>query len=241
MNHRELTPEQQKRYGTLALILALALMALLSLLVGRPLIRFASEPEKFRAWVDSNGPRSRLAYMGMVIVQVIIALIPGEPLEIAAGYAFGALEGTLLCLAASTLGSLLVFALVRRFGIRLVQVFFSKERLQSLRFLRASPKRDFLYLLIFMIPGTPKDLLCYFAGLTDVRFPVWLIICSLGRLPAIISSTVGGSALSEKNYWTALAVFAGTFALSGVGLLVYNAICKRHNLRRNADREGTKQ
>ena len=235
MNHRELTPRQQKLYGTLALVLAALILALLTVLVWRPLVRFASEPERFRAWVDSNGLWGRLGYMGMVIVQVIIALIPGEPFEIAAGYAFGALEGTFLCLLASTLGSLLVFALVRRFGLRLVQVFFSKEKLQDLRFLRTSPRRDVLYLLIFMIPGTPKDLLCYFAGLTDVRFPVWLIICSLGRIPAIVTSTIGGSALSAQNYWFALAVFAGTFALSGLGLLVYNAICKRHNRRRSAE------
>ena len=128
-------------------------------------------------------------------------------------------------------------ALVRRFGVRLVQIFFTKEKLQSLRFLHASPKRDFLYLLIFMIPGTPKDLLCYFAGLTDIRFPVWLIICSLGRVPAIVTSTVGGSALSTRNYWTAVAVFAGTFALSGLGLLIYNSICRRNNLRRSAAQE----
>ena len=119
-----------------------------------------------------------------------------------------------------------------------MQIFFSKEKLQSLRFLHTSPRRDVLYLLIFMIPGTPKDLLCYFAGLTDVRFPVWLIICSLGRIPAIVTSTIGGSALSAQNYWFALAVFAGTFALSGCGLLVYNAICRRHN-RRRAEQETT--
>lgn len=237
MNHRELTPRQQRRCGTLALILALLVMALFSWLVRRPLLMIASEPEKFRAWVDANGLWSRFAYIGMVVLQVVVALIPGEPFEIAAGYAFGALEGTALCLIASTLGSLLVFGLVRRFGMRLVQIFFSGEKLQTLRFLHASPRRDFLYLLIFMLPGTPKDLLCYFAGLTDVRFPVWLIICSLGRLPAIITSTVGGSALSEKNFWTAVAVFAGTFALSGLGLLIYNNICKRNNLRKNAERE----
>ena len=195
------------------------------------------DPVAFRAWVKAHGIVGDIAFVGMMVLQVIVAIIPGEPFEIAAGYAFGAFEGTVLCLIASTLGSMLVFALVRRFGMRLVQIFFSEEKLQSLRFLHASPKRDFLYLLIFMIPGTPKDLLCYFAGLTDVRFPVWLIICSLGRLPAIITSTVGGSALSTRNYWTAVAVFAGTFALSGLGLLIYNSICRRNNLRRSAAQE----
>lgn len=225
---RELTQKQQKRLGVTLLVIAVLLLVLLSWAVGRPLVRFASEPERFRAWVDSKGVWARIAYMGMVIIQVMIALIPGEPFEIAAGYAFGALEGTVLCVAASAIGSMLVFGLVRRFGIRLVEIFFSKEKLRSLRFLRASPKRDYLYLLVFMIPGTPKDLLCYFAGLTDIRFPVWLIICSLGRVPSIITSTIGGSALSTKNYWFAVGVFAVTLALSGLGLLAYNALRRRH-------------
>ena len=229
MEHRELTQTQLKRLGALMLVIAVILLGAISWFVGRPLVRFASEPERFRAWVDARGAGARLAYMGMVIVQVIIALIPGAPFEIVAGYAFGAVEGTLLCLAASSIGSMLVFWLVRRFGIRLVEIFYPREKLQSLRFLRSSPKRDYLYLLIFMIPGTPKDLLCYFAGLTDIRFPVWVIICSLGRLPAIVTSTIGGSALSSKNYWHAVIVFAVTLALSALGLMAYNALCRRHN------------
>lgn len=230
MNRRELTTQKWLRIGLF--VLAVALFVALSWIVGKPLIHFASEPERFRAWVNANGFRARLAYMGMVIVQVIIAFIPGEPFEIAAGYAFGALEGTVLCLAASTAGSMLVFWLVRRIGVRLTEIFFPQEKLRSLRFLRHSPKRDYLYLLVFMIPGTPKDLLCYFAGLTDISVPVWLIICSLGRIPAIVTSTIGGSALSSKNYWFAVGVFALTFALSGLGLLAYNAICRRYNARR---------
>ena len=239
MDHRELTQSQKKRLGTLTLVIAVMVLVILSWIVGRPLVRFAKEPERFRAWVDARGVWAQLAYMGMVIVQVIVALIPGEPFEIAAGYAFGAVEGSILCLIASTIGSMLVFWLVRRFGIRLVELFFSREKLQNLRFLRASPRRDYLYLLIFMIPGTPKDLLCYFAGLTDIRFPVWLIICSLGRIPAIVSSTIGGSALSSKNYWHAVAVFAVTLALSALGLMVYNAICKRHSKDREAAKDET--
>lgn len=217
--------------GIAAVCIAVVASALIMWLVGAPLVRFASEPEKFRAWVDGHGFGGRIAYIGMVIFQVVIALIPGEPFEIAAGYAFGAVEGTLLCILASTLGSVAVFLLVRRFGVRLVEVFFSKDKLKSVRFLKSTPKRDMLFLIIFMIPGTPKDLLSYVAGLTDIRFPVWLMICSLGRIPSIITSTVGGNALGTQNYWFAIAVFAATMAVSGVGLLIYNRICKRHAAR----------
>lgn len=222
-----------------ALIAATFVVGAVTLLVGRPLVAFASAPEKFRDWVDSYGILSRVAYVGMVILQVIIALIPGEPFEIAAGYAFGALEGTLLCILASGIGSMLVFFLVRRYGMRLVEVFFSKEKLRSLRFLRSSPKRDYLFLTVFMIPGTPKDLLCYFAGLTDMKFPVWTVICTLGRIPSIITSTIGGNALGKQNYLSAVIVFATTLAVSSAGILVYNALCKRHAEKKEKRDEDT--
>ena len=225
MKRKELTPTQQKALGITALGVAVVVLTLILWFVGIPMVRFASQPERFRAWVDAHGFWGRLAYMGMMILQIVVAIIPGEPFEIAAGYAFGAVEGTLLCLLASTLGSVCVFLLVRRFGPRLAEVFFSSEKLRSVRFLRATPKRDLLFLIIFMLPGTPKDLLSYFAGLTNMRFPVWLLICSLGRIPSIISSTIGGDALGTKNYWSAITIFAVTLALSAAGVLVYDRLC----------------
>ena len=163
----------------------------------------------------------------MVIFQVVIALIPGEPFEIAAGYAFGAVEGTLLCILASTLGSVAVFLLVRRFGVRLVEVFFSKDKLKSVRFLKSTPKRDMLFLIIFMIPGTPKDLLTYAVGLTDIKFSRFLLIVSVARFPSVITSTIGGSALGMANYKFAIIVFALTAIISLAGIAIYNYICRK--------------
>lgn len=233
MKKNELTPSQQKLLGITAIGITVVVFALLIWLVGVPLVRFASQPERFRSWVDSHGFSGRLAYMGMVILQVIVAVIPGEPFEIAAGYAFGTLEGTLLCLAASTLGSICVFLLVRRFGPRLAEIFFSKDKLRSVRFLQATPRRDLIFLVIFMLPGTPKDLLCYFAGLTDIRFPVWLMICSLGRIPSTLSSTIGGDALGSKNYWGAIFIFAATLLVSAGGLLIYDRLRARREKSRS--------
>ena len=164
-----------------------AIIAALCLLLGKPILNLVSDPAVFRAWVAERGFMGQLAYMGMVVVQVIVAFIPGEPLEIAGGYAFGAIEGTALCLLADAIGSLAVICLVRKFGMRLVNMFFSREKVRSLRFLQSSKRRTILFMLIFMIPGTPKDLLCYFAGLTDISLPVLILACSLGRLIGFLS------------------------------------------------------
>lgn len=208
----------------------IAAVAALSVIAGIPMVRFASQPERFRDWIDSHGLWGDLAFVGMVMAQILIAVIPGEPFEIAAGYAFGAPEGTLLYLLAATLGSMGVFFLVRRFGRPLVELLFPPEKLRWLRFLKTSPKRELLFLLVFMLPGTPKDLLCYFAGLTDIRIPVWLVICSLGRIPSVITSTIGGDALGERNYTFAIIVFAVSLAISAGGLWLFHRICgKREN------------
>lgn len=192
------------------------------------MVRLASDPEGFRQWLEQRKLGGVLVYGAMVFFQVLFAVIPGEPLEIAGGYAFGAVWGTVVCLAAATLGSILVFGLVRRFGTRLVELFYPEEKFRSIRFLQKASRRNFLFLIIFMIPGTPKDLLCYFAGLTDIKFPVFLLVCSLGRIPSVITSTIGGDALGTQSYLFAGIVFGITFLISAGGLLCYQQICKRH-------------
>lgn len=221
-----LTPRQKKIFGALVLLAFLAFAALVAIFIGRPMLRFVSEPEQFRLWVDSHGLWGRLLFLGMIIFQVVIAIIPGEPLEIGAGYAFGALEGTLLCVIGTTVGGILVFQLVRAFGIRFVEVFFSMEKIRSLWFLRTEKRRNLLTFLVFAIPGTPKDLLCYFVGLTDMKLSTWILISSIARIPSIITSTIGGDALGEQEYIQAIVAFAVTIAVSVTGLLIYQKIIK---------------
>ena len=225
---RSLTEKQKKMLSAAAIIIFILLFAALAWFVGRPMIRFARQPEQFRSWVDGHGALGWAAYAAMVFLQVVVAIIPGEPLEIAGGYAFGAWWGTALCLIGAVLGSAAVFALVRRWGRPLVEVVFPKEKLDKLQFLHSSPKRTALLWLIFTAPGTPKDLLCYFAGLTDMKWRTWLLIATVGRLPSIVTSTVGGGALGDRNYTAAAIAFGVALAAAGVGYLVYWAVCRRN-------------
>lgn len=233
---RTLTPQQKKTLSLAAVVIFLLATAAVAWFVGRPMIHFARRPELFRAWVESHGVWGPVAYAAMVFLQVIVAVIPGEPLEIVGGYAFGAWWGTVLCLIGAALGSAAVFALVRRWGAPLVEVFFPPEKLERLRFLRrTSPKRTAVLWLIFTLPGTPKDLLSYFAGLTDLSWGAWMLIATVGRLPSILTSTVGGDALGEANYTLAIVAFALALAVAGGGWLVYRAICRRNERKNGSD------
>lgn len=229
MKKKELLLKQKRIISIITIVIGISLMVLATVFIGGPLIKFVKEPQKFRLWVDSFGIWSYFIFAGIVILQVIIAFIPGEPFEIVAGYAFGAIGGTIVCILASAIGSMLVFFFVKKYGVRLVEVFFSLDKMNNLKFLKDGSKRDVLFLIIFMIPGTPKDLLSYFAGLTNISYFSWLLISTLGRIPSVITSTIGGDMLQKQDYFTAIIVFAITLIVTLLGILIYNYILKKKN------------
>lgn len=220
---------QQRAVTWAAMWIFLAVCVGLCVFVGIPMIRLADEPEAFRRWVDGYGVWGKAMYVGVVTLQVVVAFIPGEPLELAGGYAFGALEGTVLALLGIVIGSALVFGLVRRFGVKLVEVFFSREKIDGLAFLKNPRKTRVIAFLLMMIPGTPKDFLSYFAGLTKLRLWEWLAIVTVARIPSVIGSTISGGAAGSEDYTLALATLGVTLVLSGIGILYYRRICKEQS------------
>jgi len=217
---------QQKARAIAGALGILAVLLLLGWLVGAPLVRFAGDPDRFRAWVDASGPWSRVLFVAMVVVQLVLAFLPGEPFEVAAGYAFGFFEGTLLCLLGTFLGGALVFLAVRRYGTKLVAILFPRNRLLELKILKDPRRRTLLMLLLYLLPGTPKDFITYFAGLTDIKFWHFILISTLARLPSVVTSTAGGHAIGEEAYTMALAAFGAALLLALVGTLIYRRMTK---------------
>lgn len=220
--------EKQRKWAyALAVAVFVVFCTVVTILIGIPMIQLAREPEAFRAWVDEFGVWSRLIYVGMVVLQVIVALIPGEPLELAGGYAFGAMEGTVWAMVGIVIGSAMIFALVRKCGVKLVEVFFSKDRIKEVTFLKNPKKSKTLAFILMLIPGTPKDFLSYFAGLTRLTMKEWLVIVSVARIPSLITSTISGGAAGEENYLLAAVLMGATVVLSGAGIAYYRYVCKQ--------------
>jgi len=219
--------DANKRNGILKLILFALIMLLLTVLCGKPIIRAVQDPAAFRNWVEGYGILGKIAFFLMMYVQTVIAFIPGEPLEIAAGYAFGAIPGLIITMLGQMLGSVTVFLFVRKYGLKLVEVFVSREQIASMRFLKDEKKLEVLTFFIFLTPGTPKDALCYFVGLTPMRLGVWMLISSVARIPSIVTSTIGGNALGIGRIPLAVIVFAATFVFSVCGYILYLRYTKR--------------
>ena len=230
MNIKEKIKTNKKQiYVSIILLLVLAFSVAVYFLAGKPLIEFISEPSAFKAWVGEHGFFAYIAFVLMTVFQIIIAFIPGEPFELAAGYAFGGFIGTLLCIISSVIGCTIVFGLTRKFGMPLVELFFGKEKIDKLKFLKNSKKRNIVIFLLFFIPGTPKDIITYFVGLTDIKLWQWLLICSVAKLPSIVTSTVSGGALGQQKYVTAIVFLGATAIISAVGVLIYNKLIAKHN------------
>lgn len=221
-----MTDKKRKLIAGGGIALFVLTIAAVFLLAGKPMVEFVTDTERVRAFVESSGPWSRLAFVGMMVLQIVAAVIPGEPLEICAGYAFGVWEGTALCLVGAVIGSALVFSLVRAVGVRAAEIFFPREKLNSLDFLKDEKRLNALVFILFFIPGTPKDILSYVVGLTHMRFLPWLAISGVARIPSIVTSTIGGDAVGMGDMGFAAIVFAVTLLISALGLLAYNRIVK---------------
>lgn len=186
-----------------------------------------SDSDSLRAWVESAGPAGPLAMVAAVFAQVVVAVLPGEPIELAAGYLFGFWGGTGLCLAGALLGTMAVTAFVRTVGMGAVDLIFDRKKIEAVSWLKDSVRLEAVMFAVFLIPGTPKDALTYVAALT--RCPWWRIalISTVGRVPSVVSSTLIAG-LAADGRWVLVAMAAAiTIACAVGGGALYAALRKR--------------
>lgn len=230
---------ETKHYSKKVAAIALGAFSVLSCILAAVGVIFIkanfSDTDALQAFVEKNYLLSAIALVLICAVQVIVALIPGELVEIAAGYAFGSVMGALLCLMGITFGSVIVILITRKFGRRFVESLYPREKIDALPIINNPKRRNLLTLTLFLIPGTPKDLITYAVGITDMSIPTYLLLATAARFPSIIMSTVGGHALGNDKFTFALIAFAISGAVSLGGYLIYTGIIKKH--RKNAKKE----
>ncbi|HHV65115.1 MAG TPA: TVP38/TMEM64 family protein [Peptococcaceae bacterium] len=159
-----------------------------------------SEPEEFKSLLASYGHAGILVFICFQILQVVVASIPGELVQIAGGYIFGTLAGTVYSAIGIMLGYFLVFALTRFLGYPLVKVFVSTDKIAKLTDLIKNKKSTAFLFSLFLVPGIPKDFLVYAAGLTPIEPVKFFTIVFMARFPALFGASFIGAHLEQQNY-----------------------------------------
>jgi uncharacterized membrane protein YdjX (TVP38/TMEM64 family) len=180
---------------------------------------FLSNKEQIRTWLISFGSAAPLVFMFIQMFQVVFAPIPGEATGFLGGYLFGIPKGFLYSTIGLAVGSIIAFLLGRWLEIHFVEKVVKRETLEKFDFV-IERQGVLLSFLLFLIPGFPKDYLCFILGLSQMPLRVFLIISTIGRIPGTFLLTLQGANV-YKGHYTDFFILLGIFLLAGLLLLLY--------------------
>ena len=161
-----------------------------------------------RAWGPIGAP---LAFVGVQILQVVFAPIPGEASGFVGGYLFGALPGLVYSTIGLTTGSVINFSLGRVLGRRYIAKFIPADYLRRFDAL-AKRQGAIIFFIFFVFPGFPKDYLCLFLGLTSLSLKVFILMAGIGRIPGTLMLSLQGAEVFQQDYTVLAILIAITLA-----------------------------
>lgn len=184
-----------------------------------------------RSAIVQFGPWGAAIFALIQVLQLVVSVIPGEPVQIAGGFLYGTWGGFALLLGATVLGSGLSFFLGRTLGAPLVRRFVSKQQRARFERMMTSARSELVTVLLFLLPGFPKDALIYLGALTPVRPVRFLVLTSLARIPTLWGSAYIGSHLYSRNYTAVIVVAAAALVLLTAGILLERRLAARPERR----------
>jgi len=211
--------KRNSAFAYIAFPLLFVLIFLFVFIFRQQLMNIFSSPEKLKAWLKSGRILTPLLFIGLQALQVVVFIIPGEVPQIAGGYLFGIWDGILLSITGIAAGSIISFYLARILGVPFIHSIFKPEKVKKTEEIIVSSRSKLAFFLLFLIPGIPKDILCYIAGLSPMKIYTFLIISTAGRLPGIIGSVLMGDAAAGKRW-----LFAGIIFTVAVVLFFFGFI-----------------
>ncbi len=162
--------------------------------------------------------------LGMQFLQIVVAFIPGEVVQLAAGLMYGPWLGSLLVLVGCVISSTVVYQLVHRLGAPFVQGMVSTEHLDKFRKFENSGKLDIVVFVLFLIPGMPKDVFTYLVPLTDMEYKRFIVLTTVGRIPGVVGSTYAASGFASGDVVGPVVVLAVLAVIAIVAIVFRDRI-----------------
>lgn len=217
---------QTKNHVWIKPLILLAIIGGLTLIIyNTGLINIFFNRQKMLAFLNSLGHWAFIGFIFVQALQVIVSPFPGEVTGLLGGYLYGPFLGVTLSTVGLTLGSYIAFSLSRAFGRPFVEKVVSKATMARFDYI-LHHKGAFLVFLLFLLPGFPKDYLCYILGLGHLTTREFIVIGGTGRLLGTVLLTLGGTYIRHQQY-------TQLFILIGVSLvIVFLALAYRDKLEK---------
>ena len=186
--------------------------------------------------VRDAGPVGFLILLGLQFLQIVVAFIPGEVVQIAAGLLYGPWIGALVILVGCVISSAFIFALVHKLGAPFVQSMVPTQYLNKFRKFELTGKLNIVVFILFLIPGLPKDVFTYLVPLTDMRMRTFLLLANIGRIPGIVVSTYAADGLAEGRLMESVVIFAVAAVIAVLGIVFRERIMRlleKHSDKKN--------
>jgi uncharacterized membrane protein YdjX (TVP38/TMEM64 family) len=188
------------------------------------LIQQFSDIDDIKSFFDLYKTQSIFVYLGLQMLQIIISLIPGQALQFVAGLLYGFWAGFLLSLIGAVAGTTVTYYLAQFLGRDALHVLFGKRHIEDYLNKINSKKGYILVFLIYLIPGVPKDLCSYAAGLSNMKLKVFLIISTVGRSPGMMGSLLIGKGIGEGDYTTVIIIGVIAVVLFIFGVIYHSRL-----------------
>ena len=211
----------------IVLVLIIGLIIYLFPVIGN--LRTPEGQVNFKNQIDNMGVLGYLALFGLQFAQIFLIIIPGEPIEFLAGMCYGGVGGLIFITVSACIISTIIFFTVRKYGRRFVYSFCSEERIKKIensKLFKNPKKIEYIMILLFVIPGTPKDLLVYIAGLLPLKPLRFILISTFARFPSVMSSTFAGSSLVKGDWKISLIIYGATFLIVAILIFIVNKFDK---------------
>ncbi len=208
------------------IVLLVIIFMIFATIKALPLISKLSNEQsriEFKEEIANKGIGGILTVLGLQILQIVVAIIPGQPMEIVSGMLYGTWGGIALCLVGIFIGTALVYFIVRRAGMDFIQLFFKKEKIDEIRnskLFRNPQKFELLLFVMFVLPLVPKDIFIYVGGLSPIKPKRFLALATFARIPGLFITVYAGNKLSEGSFLTVILLILLFLALGFCGYII---------------------
>jgi uncharacterized membrane protein YdjX (TVP38/TMEM64 family) len=206
------------------LVMIIAVLPILIMVFRPDVIDLFRSRESIDAMIAEYKTASVFIFIGMQVLQMVIAIIPGQLIQVAAGYTYGFWISFIISFAGAVLGTIAAYYVAMFLGRDVMHLIFDEKKISDFIATLNSKRAVVTTFILFLIPGIPKDLLIYAAGVSEMKARVFVPVSILGRVPSLMGSLLVGGMIKSNSYTALIVLVSIGVVLFILGVLFHKRL-----------------